>query len=405
MGDAMSDARERPIVDQLGYEDDPAAAIKAMRELSPVGMTEIGMPFLIEHAAVRRLLGDTRLRANFVQVLGLLGITEGPFHDWMAVSPLNHDGAEHKQWRAMISRTFTPRSVEQVRPFLASAADELAAAFATKGSCEFMVEFADVLPALGLSELIGVPAEDRERFRQWALVIGHGFRPIELIDHIDEVDAALAELLEYCNALVEQRRDDPRDDLVSRMAAQIDGEEGYGIDEMSMFVGGLVFAGNDTTRNQLGWSINELSKDEALWDAVGTGELPVAAVVEECLRYRSAVSAIGRGVTEQVDVGDDALPAGSLVLLSIFGANHDPEVFPNPEQLDPVGNANHPHLSFGHGPHHCIGASLARAELQEGIRAVTAAIRCPVVGADAEWSAPVGINGPRRLPLTFEPRS
>lgn len=265
-----------------------------------------------------------------------------------------------------------------------------------------MRDFADVFPSLGLCELIGVPAADRERFTAWANAIGLGFSPMVAM-HIHAVDAALTELLAYAGELAAARRADPRDDLVSRIAAAA-AEDGWTDAEVKGSIAGLVFAGRDTTKNQLGWMVSVLAERADLWDAVGRGAAPVAEVVEEVLRYRSSASGIGRTVTEPVEAGGCRFASGQRMFVSVWSANHDERAFRHPETIDPAQSAETPHLAFGHGPHHCLGAALARAELQEALAALTARIECPSVAADAAWRPPVGLNGPTRLPLTFKAR-
>src|SRR5262245_61574464 len=232
---------------------DPFGSLARARErgwLADFDMT-LGV---VRYQEVRALLADGRLHANFSDFLESLGITSGPFYDWMAMSPLNKDGPEHLRWRALMSRAFTPRSVERIRPFLQRAAHELIDTFADRGRCEFVAEFADTYPSLGLCELIGVPAADRDRFRGWANTIGIGFSPVELVERIGEVDEALLNLVDYTGRLAEARRAEPRDDLVTRIA-QAAHEDGWSVDEARGFIAGLVFAGHETTKNQLGWMV------------------------------------------------------------------------------------------------------------------------------------------------------
>src|SRR5262249_44631653 len=153
------------------------------------------------------------------------------------------------------SKAFTPRSVERLRPFLERAAHELIDGFAARGSCEFMAEFADAYPSLGLCELIGVPAADRDRFRTWANTIGLGFSPVSMGTRIAEIDDALTQLLAYAADLAATRRQDPRDDLVTRIAQAASEEGGWSDFNVSSAIAGLVFAGHETTKNQLGWMI------------------------------------------------------------------------------------------------------------------------------------------------------
>jgi len=401
----------RPSMPLDEFLADPFGALKRARDAGPLADFSGGatgdapnVVGVVSHAGVRELLADGRLHENFPDFLRTFGVTSGVFYDWMAISPLNRDGEDHRRWRALMTRTFTPRRLERIRPFLGEAARTLVAGFLPRGRCEFMAEFADQFPSLGLCELIGVPKEDRDRFRGWANTIGLGFSPLVLAECIGEVDAALTQLLAYTGELAARRRTDPRDDLVSRIAAAADEEGGWTEYEVQSFIAGLVFAGHETTKNQLGWMVAVLAERPDVWDAVAAGALEVPAVVEEVLRFRSAATAVGRTVAAPVDFAGDRLEAGDRVLLSLWGADHDDRAFAEPERLDPVRNADTPHVAFGYGAHHCLGAALARAELQEALAVLTAAIRCPRIEEGAAWRPPVGINGPERLPIAFDRR-
>lgn len=381
---------------------DPFGTLRRVREAGPLADLEAGGVGVMRYEEARALLADPRLHANFSDFLRTFGVTSGPFFEWMAGSPLNRDGAEHLRWRAVMSRTFTPRSVERLRPFLVRAANELIDGFAARGACEFMAEFADAYPSLGLCELIGVPIEDRDRFRGWANTIGLGFSPLVSM-HITAVDEALTQLLAYTGELAAARRIEPRDDLVSRIAAA-GAEDGWTDADVRGAIAGLVFAGHETTKNQLGWMVATLAARPDLWDAVGAGTAGAAEVVEEVLRHRSTVAGVGRTVAEPVSVDGDRLEPGTQVFLSVWSANHDERAFTHPDEVDPAQSFEVPHLAFGHGAHHCLGAALARAELQDALVALTARLGCPTVGADAAWRPPLGINGPERLPITFRAR-
>ena len=384
---------------------DPLGELKRARQIGWLGESEVGALGVLTHERVRELLTDGRLKSGFVDFMRTFGVTSGPFFEWMAISPLNRDGADHVRWRQLMSKVFTPRSVERLRPFLETAAHELIDAFASRGRAEFVAEFADVYPSLGLSELIGVPTEDRERFRAWANTIGLGFSPLSMAARITEIDEALTRLLEYTGELAAQRRADPRDDLVTRIARAADEEGGWSEFEVRGFIAGLVFAGHETTKNQLGWMVALLAERPDVWDAVARGELTAAEVVEEVMRLRGAVTNVGRTVAEPVEVGGERLEPGTRVLLSLWSANRDEAAYPKPDELAPRENGDLPHVGFGHGPHFCLGAALARAELQEALVALTRRLHCPTVGPDATWTPPMGINGPVALPITFEPRS
>jgi cytochrome P450 len=392
----------RAYIDMPEFLADPFGSLERARSagwLADFGIT-LGV---VRYDEVRTLLTDARLHANFTDFLRSFGITSGPFYEWMAISPLNKDGAEHLRWRALMSRAFTPRSVERIRPFLRQAAHDLIDAFAVRGRCEFVEEFADGYPSLGLCELIGVPAEDRDRFRGWANTIGIGFSPLELAARIGEVDEALSRLLEYTGSLADARRVEPRDDLVTRIA-QAASEDGWSTDEVRGFIAGLVFAGHETTKNQLGWMVAALSEHPDVWDTVAADADGVTDVVEEVLRFRSTVTGVGRTASDRVAHEGERLEPGTPVILSLWGADHDGAVYARPETFDVAGHRETPHLAFGYGAHHCLGAALARAELQEALAALTSRLTCPTVDADAAWKPGVGITGPLRLPITFEGR-
>jgi hypothetical protein len=393
-------ARQRFEIEQ--FLADPFGALRQARAAGPIVDMQIVNAGVMRYERVRQLLTDPRLHTNFAEFLRGVGVGSGPFYEWMASSPLNRDGAEHQRWRGVMSRTFTPRRVEGLRPFLRTAAHELIDAFASRGACEFMEEFADAYPSLGLCELIGVPHEDRDRFRGWANTIGLGFSPLVAM-HITVVDEALDRLLAYTSALAVTRRADPRDDLVTRIA-QAGGEDGWTDFEVAGAIAGLVFAGHETTKNQLGWMVAVLAERSDLWNAVAHGDLSAADVVEEVMRYRSAVTGVGRRTTEALTVDGERLEAGEQVFFSLWSADHDEAAYPKPDELDPGQSADTPHLAFGHGAHYCLGAALARAELQEALAALTARLGCPTVGVDAAWKPPLGINGPERLPIIFAAR-
>jgi hypothetical protein len=389
-------------MDIMDFVAEPLEALRRARQTS--WLTDLDAATgVLTHQDVRAMLADPRLHSNFPDFLRTFGVDSGPFFDWMAGSPLNREGAEHLRWRSLLSRAFTPRSVERIRPFLRDSAHELIDGFAARRACEFVGEFADAYPSLGLCELIGVPRADRDRFRGWANAIGLGFSPLELAGRIGEVDEALVQLLAYARELAAARRAAPGDDLVTRIAQAADEAE-WTEDEVPAAIAGLVFAGHETTKNQLGWMVTVLASHPTVWEAVAAGTIPVAPVVEEAMRHRSAVTSTGRTVAEPVEHRGERFETGERLLLSLWSADHDEATYTHPERFDPAANGEIPHLAFGHGAHFCLGAALARAELQEALAALTARLGSPTLEAGAAWRSPMGITGPERLPITFQAR-
>jgi cytochrome P450 len=377
---------------------DPDAALKAARLKGAVAETEVGT-MIVRHDAVRTVGQSDKLKPGFTQVLATFGVTSGPFFDWISISPLDMDGEKHRAWRQLMQRTFTPRSVERLRPSLRSESERLSEQLLALGLCDFIAEFARKLPSFGLCELIGVPREDRERFMGWADTIGFGFNVTLLPTKIGEIDAALSQLLAYAAELVAARRKEPRDDLVTRIAQAADEESGFDEDEIVGSVAGLVFAGHETTKNQLGWMIAVLSEVPAEWERVASEPDRARDVIEEVLRFRSTATNFARIAREDVVIGGETIAKDSLVMASIWAANRDPAEFPKPDEFAVDDNRSGVQLAFGQGAHHCLGAALARAELQEALIALARAMTCPKLEPGATFLPPIGINGPSYLPI------
>ncbi|HEX4337459.1 MAG TPA: cytochrome P450 [Polyangiaceae bacterium] len=382
---------------------DPDRALGRAREAGPIVTTDLGT-LVVRYEAVRGVLQDPRLRPSFSKFLERMGITSGPFYEWMSLSPLDMEGEPHRAWRQLVLRTFTPRSVERLLPFLRAEAHRLIDEFAGAGTVEFVDAFARTLPSLGLCELIGVPAEDRSRFGVWADTIGLGFNLIMAPARIGEIDDALVQLLDYSKALVEKRRTAPLDDLVSRLALGAE-EDGIDPDQIHGTVAGLVFAGHETTKNQLGWLVTVLSAAPEEWDRVAREPARAKDVVEEVLRFRSTVTSVGRLALEDLELFGAKIPKGSTLIASLWSANRDEGAFHEPARFDPDGHRGGAQLAFGQGAHHCIGAALARAELRESLVALATRLTCPKLEPGAMFLPPIGINGPTTLPIRFEERT
>jgi cytochrome P450 len=293
---------------------------------------------------------------------------------------------------------------ERLRSFLQSESQRLIDAFIAEGRCEFVNDFARQLPSLGLCELIGVPKEDRPRFCDWADTIGLGFNLVLLPQRIHEVDAALVQLREYAGTLIAARRTEPKDDWVSRLAQAAD-EGGMSEDLVNGTLAGLVFAGHETTKNQLGWMVVVLSEVSSEWDRVAETPARAKDVVEEVLRFRSAATSVGRQATEPLELFGVRIPASTHIVASLWSGNRDRAAFSNPDAFDVDKNRDGVQIAFGQGAHHCLGAALARAELQEALIALSSRLTCPRIEPGATYLPPVGINGPLSLPLSFSART
>jgi cytochrome P450 len=305
----------------------------------------------------------------------------------------------------LFSRTFTPRNVASLRSFVHDRALDLVDAL--EPGSDFVPGFAAEVPALTLCELIGIPADDRAEYVGWVAAQSSMLGLTTLMTmtpaHAERYARINNSVDEYTVALIEARRQDPRDDLVSRLVT--DPECPLDDRALAVNLNTFLFAGNDTTQRMLGLMVMVLQDRPDVWDAVAADPDFAAAVVEECLRVRPPANGGFRRTTCPVEYRDTTWPQDQVVVYSGISASEDEEVFgADAMTFDPYRPNAKDHLAFGHGPHYCIGANLARMELQESLKVLTARITCPTI-LDGVEMAVAAIAGPTRLPITFTRRT
>ncbi len=394
---------EAPYLDLFdpAFQADPEKAIRTRRQESAVMRTPIGATVL-SRAGVQDILRNRTAHSSLMNLVRLQGITDGPVYNMAAASLLAQEGDDHLRLRRLVSRSFTPRAADVHRPFMRQLVDELTARFAPAGSCEFMAEFADHYPVQVIAHLMGVPRQDHPLFARWGDSLTH-LLSLELSSHRSEVEAAQGELFEYLKDLVTARRRQPREDLVSDLIAARDGSDRLDDRELMALLGGLLFAGYDTTRNQLGVAMTLFAKRPAEWAALAADDALGPRAVEEVMRFASVVAVVPRVATQDLVVEGWAIPAGTLVSLSLAAANRDPAVFPEPDRFDIGADRPEGPVSFGGGAHHCLGANLARAEMQEALPRLARAMPGMRVTEKPRWRSPLGgIAGPVQLHLGFD---
>jgi hypothetical protein len=394
---------EAPYLDFLSpeFEADPVTAMHAVRAQGCLARTMIGA-VVVERAKVEALLSDPRLDSSLLPIVRMQGLTDGPIYEFLSRALLSVDGEDHTRLRKLVSRAFTPRSVEHLRPSMRQLTDELINGFATTGRCEFMTAFADRYPIQMICELLGVPRADYERFGEWA----NGLTWVlsfELAARIDEIRTAFEGLAGYLEGFIEERRRAPQDDLVTRLIQAEDGGDRLSPIELRSMIGALLFAGYDTTRNQLGIALALFAEHPQQWRLLGDHPERTAAAVEEVLRFLGTVAVAPRVAREELVVGDYRIPAGTLLTLSTGAANHDPATYVAPDRFD-ITLEREPPLTFGGGAHYCLGANLARAEMQEALGILARRLRDVRIDGEVTWRPRTGIFGPTRLPLRFTPQ-
>jgi cytochrome P450 len=394
---------DAPFLDFLSPEfgADPGTATDAVRAQSCLARTAIGA-VVVAHDQVQALLADPRLDSSLLAIVRLQGLTDGPIFELLSHALLSVDGEDHTRLRKLVSRAFTPRSVEALRPSMRSLTNQLVDRFAASGRCEFMTDFADRYPIQMICELLGVPKEDHERFGRWA----NGLTWVlsfELASRMPEIQAAFEGLSEYLEGFIEERRRAPSDDLVTRLIEAEDGGDRLSPLELRSMIGSLLFAGYDTTRNQLGIALSLFAEHPEQWRLLGDRPDLAAAAVEEVLRFLGTVAVAPRIAREALDVGEYHIAANTLLTLSTGAANHDPVAHDVPARFDITAPRREPPLTFGGGSHYCLGANLARAEMQEALAILAPRLRDVRIDGDVGWRPRTGIFGPTTLPLRFTP--
>jgi cytochrome P450 len=360
------------------------------------------MPVVLGWEANRTTLTDRRLSPrSFADDMVASGLSP---ETAVQVAPLfSRHGEDHRHLRAVLSAAFTPRKVEQLRPAARSIADRLAGAIADAGGeCELVSAFAEPLPPEVFAILFGLPVEDRDRMARWAASIALAFSPAMPPEHVDEVEAAAAEMRAYGEERVAASRAAPGDDLVTRLLqAEVDGRR-LSEDEVIGMITGFVFAGAETTRRQMTAAVHLLADHPDDWERLAAEPELVANAVDEILRHRGIVGGLTRRAEEPFEQGGLGVPEGGRLLLSFSTANHDPDRFPDPDAFRVDRPDAHAHVTFGWGPHVCVGAGLARLELAEGLRALTARFGPPEV---LEAGPIGGLSAPDWLRVRFPLRA
>lgn len=366
-------------------------------------LTRIRMPFgepawlATRHADVRTVLGDSRFsRAASVD------------RDEPRNSPRRQEGGilsmdppEHTRLRRLVAKAFTARRVEELRPRTRQVADELVDGMLAAGPpADLVAHLATPLPIRVICDLLGVPVADQDRFHTWseAIVSTTSLSLEQAQEYIDNLFA-------YMGELIARRREQPTDDLLGAMVRARDADDRLAADEVVRLAAGLLAAGHETTVTQIPNFVYALLTHPDEWDRLRARPDLVPSAVEELMRFvpLGASSAFARYALEDVELGGVLVRAGEPVVVSISSANRDGTVFAEPDRLDLTRQAN-PHLGFGHGVHHCIGAQLARMELQvvlETLITRTPGLRLAVPESELTWKSGLLVRGLLAMPVSW----
>jgi len=273
------------------------------------------------------------------------------------------DPPEHTRHRKLISKALSPRSVRALEPQIREITVGLIDAFIERGSVDFIPEFAVPLPVTVIADILGVDRADIWTFKHWGDLMISGNIDILSHERRREVAHAVVELHEYFVPRIEERRRQPKDDLLSIMVnTEVDGEPPLTTEELLPIIDQILLAGHETTTNLIGNAMVVLLRDHALMARLRNNPADIPAMVEEALRWDPPIQCTYRRATQAHTVVDLDVNAGDMLIPLWAGANWDPEVFPSPEIFDIDRPNTKPHMGFGFGPHFCAGAELARLE-------------------------------------------
>jgi cytochrome P450 len=314
---------------------------------------------------------------------------------------LGSDPPAHTALRKRVERSFTPRRMRALAGRASVLARELTAAFETSGACDVVASLAAPLPIVIIAELMGVDPARRDQFKLWAdAIITRGTGRPSSTDRA-ALDARAAEFKAYLGEILEARRRDPGEDLLSALVRDEPDAPGLSPAQALNFAVLLLLGGSETTTHLVGNALRALFADAETLARVRADRALIPAVVEETLRFDAPVQSVLRRAMADVELGGARIPAGAIVLLLLASANRDESVFPDGERFR-LERAEAKHLAFGAGPHFCLGATLARMEAEAALGAVLALPNLRLAGRDVPLVDSFVLRGPRALEITFD---
>jgi cytochrome P450 len=392
-----------PDVDTVGMgRDDALAAIAEARRHHWLARSPLGFSLSRQEDCVS-LLRDKRFHNALSLLRQMNGLEpDGPENE-RRQSILSMEGDDHARLRRLVAPAFTPAAADRLRPFMREVVGGLVDSFAPEGRCEVVVDLCEPYPIPIICELLGAPKEDWRQFSAWATDIFRIFNQ-NLAEDLPLIEAANAALEDYLADLIAERRVAPGDDLLSVLIAIEEEGDRLSTEELVSLAVAVLMAGTDTTRNQLACALALFAEYPEQWALLAERPDLAPRAVEEAMRYLGAVRGTVRFAPEDVVFRDVLFPKGTLVFVSLAGANRDPDNWEAPDAFDITRERKTLQMTFGSGIHHCMGAALARAELQEALVLLSRRLPGLATAGPVEWKPTTfGIWGPARLPLSFSP--
>jgi cytochrome P450 len=382
---------------------DPYPTYHRLREEDPVHHSPMDFWVLTRYEDVAAVLRDPRFIKEPIvsMVAARFGVSVPP---GVGLSMLDRDPPDHTRLRSLVSKAFTPRVVDGLRPRIQTMVDELITRAEAVGTMDLIEEFAYPIPVNVICEMLGVPVEDHERFKGWSLDIARGLDSVWLPPESEipkRSGAARHAIGDYMRGLIAERRAAPRGDLLSALIAAEEAGDKLSEDELIATCILLLIAGHETTVNLIGNGTLALLRHPGELRRLRETPGLITSAVEELLRYDGPVQRTARITSTAVTIGGRTIPKGEMVMPFIGAADRDPTQFPDPDRLD-LGRADNRHIAFGWGIHFCLGAPLARVEGQIAIDTLVRRLpRLALVNDEPEHRQSLTLRGLKALPVTF----
>lgn len=372
-----------PFVSTMGeeYQVDSHGIWRDVAKDNWLARTEIAVNVLpykanFEMVRTRQLttMGDT--------IMTVQGITDGwMYRYWTEGLIMTMPDEHHARLRKILAPAFTPRSVERFRQDMREVAQRLVDRFKAEGRCDFVRDFSHIYPVEVMARLFGLPTEDIDTYASWAVDIGLLFSfPVQPFR--EQVEAAVSGLFEYAGELIAARRKDLRDDLLSTLIQIEEGGDRLTTEELQWQVVNMTFAGHDTTKNSMTYLVRQFCEHPDQWRLLRGDLSLVNNAIDEALRMEPVIPTTMRTVVDDYTYDGVVFPAGTPVMLRADTSNRDPSVFFEPDRFDITRHNANQHMTFGGGVHYCLGANLAKAEMQEALPILAEAM--PEVHLDGE---------------------
>jgi cytochrome P450 len=362
---------EPPALSIAQLDQDPHGVFRRYRHLTPLLRRENLGYIAIRAADIEPLAFDPRTRQIETEQLAARGIHSGPLVELWSTSMLFSNGGEHRRRRAPMSRAFAFKLIEEMRPRIRTAVGQLIEQHLRDGELDFLDDFASLIPARIIAEILGIPPADVPHFTELVYSVSRSLSFSYAREEIQGMEASARQLMEYVDELLGARGSALNNEFLTSYSKTVTEAGDLSAAEILSQVVTIIIAGSDTTRGALAVQAALLLQHREQWDAVCADPALIPGAVSESLRYEPVVGSIPRFTVEDIEIDGYRVPRNSILSLSTLSAMRDPGQYVDPDRFN-IRRTDHPrrHLVFGLGVHRCLGETLARAELEESLAAL-----------------------------------